>query len=125
MPKYVSSCLPTLLYYCRESYLYDHLQPKLSDNDFLNSALKKAYMKGFSALLQYKRMIDECLIRIGTFKMESIKRMTTNGVQENRKAHVTITNVLNIFFSCFILLLVDLWLPFAVSCLDSVLTVSA
>ena len=69
---------------CQHYYLavvkaaYYHLQPKLSDKDFLNSALKKAYMKGFSALLQYKRMIDECLIRIGTFKIESINQKNDN-----------------------------------------------
>lgn len=78
-----------------------HLQLKLSANAFLNSALKKPYMNGFRALLQYKRMIEECLISVGTVESESIKRITTKGVQENKKVHVTIRNVLNIFISRF------------------------
>ena len=86
-----------------------HLQLKLSANAFLNSALKKPYMNGFRALLQYKRMIEECLISVGTVKSESIKRITTKGVQENKKVHVTIRNVLNIFISRFSLVL---WLVF-------------
>ena len=71
-------------------------------------------MKGFKALLRYKRIIDECLIRFGKFKTESIERMTTNGVQENKKAHVTIRKVLNILISCLILDLEGPWLFFAV-----------
>lgn len=60
-------------------------------------------MKGFRALLQYNRMIDECLISSGTLNIESIKRMTTKGVQEMRNAHVTIRNVLKILISRLIL----------------------
>ena len=82
-------------------------------------------MKGFKVLLQYKRIIDECLIRFGKFKIESIERMTRNGVQKNRKAHVTIRKVLNILISCLILDLEDLWLFFAIApCCDTVLTAS-
>ena len=78
-----------------------HLQLKILDNALLISELKKPYMNGFTALLQYKRMIEECLIRFGTGEIESIKRITTNGVQEIRKVHVTMRNVLNILISRF------------------------
>ena len=96
----VSSSRPTpLCHYLSKGRI--HLQLKVSDNAFLISELKKPYMNGFRALLQYKRMIEECLIRSGTGEIESIKRITTNGVQEIRKVHVTMRNVLNILISRF------------------------
>ena len=96
----VSSSRPTpLCYYLSKGGI--HLQLKVSDSAFLISELKKPYMNGFSALLQYKRMMEECLIRPGTGEIESVKRITTNGVQEIRKVHVTMRNVLNILISRF------------------------